>query len=226
MNSTSSLIKPLVVAALLSTAGLSQAAITVYTDLAAFNAATSAQGTDTYTGLTLTNITPSPTTRPAGPYSYTADAAPLGSLFGGGTTANPFLATNSYSDTIIFNAFSAGVAAIGGNFFGSNIAGLFTVGTMRLVGTDSFGAVSTQTINDATTSSFLGFVSTGVMSSLTLCSINMVTGTCGPGSTPFVWPSVDNLVLGKAVAVVPEPSTYAMLLAGLGAVGFVARRRS
>jgi hypothetical protein len=28
-----------------------------------------------------------------------------------------------------------------------------------------------------------------------------------------------------AVAAVPEPSTYAMLLAGLGAVGFIARRR-
>ncbi len=32
-------------------------------------------------------------------------------------------------------------------------------------------------------------------------------------------------VEGSAVVAVPEPSTYAMLLAGLGAVGFVARRR-
>ncbi|MCB1995276.1 MAG: PEP-CTERM sorting domain-containing protein, partial [Rhodoferax sp.] len=36
------------------------------------------------------------------------------------------------------------------------------------------------------------------------------------------WPTVDDLT----VAAVPEPGTYAMLLAGLAAVGFVARRRN
>ncbi|KQW51669.1 MULTISPECIES: PEP-CTERM sorting domain-containing protein [unclassified Roseateles] len=35
--------------------------------------------------------------------------------------------------------------------------------------------------------------------------------------------AIDNLSL--SVTAVPEPSTYAMLLAGLGAVGFIARRR-
>ena len=33
-------------------------------------------------------------------------------------------------------------------------------------------------------------------------------------------------ITGNAVPAVPEPETYALLLAGLGAVGFVARRRS
>ncbi|MCV2353761.1 PEP-CTERM sorting domain-containing protein [Paucibacter sp. B2R-40] len=38
--------------------------------------------------------------------------------------------------------------------------------------------------------------------------------------------AIDNVTFSvDAVAAVPEPSTYAMLLAGLGAVGFVARRR-
>jgi len=36
--------------------------------------------------------------------------------------------------------------------------------------------------------------------------------------------SIDNVVL-TATAPVPEPETYAMMLAGLGAVGFMARRR-
>ncbi len=36
--------------------------------------------------------------------------------------------------------------------------------------------------------------------------------------------NVDNLVLSPA-APVPEPQTYAMLLIGLGLIGFMARRR-
>ena len=35
---------------------------------------------------------------------------------------------------------------------------------------------------------------------------------------------IDNINFDQ-VAVVPEPETYAMLLAGLGLVGFMARRR-
>lgn len=37
--------------------------------------------------------------------------------------------------------------------------------------------------------------------------------------------AIDNVTLSVAVTAVPEPQTYAMLLAGLFAVGFVARRR-
>jgi PEP-CTERM motif len=229
MNFKSFLVKPLVAAALIATAGASQAAITVYTSLAAFTAATSAPGTDTFAGLSVTAGTPSPITRSAGAYGYTADAGPAGTFFAGGTLANPFLSTNTFSDTITFNAFTGGVAAIGGNFFGSNLAGAFLSGNMTLVATDSLGAVNTQTLVAATQTNFLGFVSTGTMSSLTLCAVNATLGRCvGPLDTavaPFVWPSADNLVLAKAVSAIPEPSTYAMLMAGLGAVGFIARRR-
>jgi hypothetical protein len=35
----------------------------------------------------------------------------------------------------------------------------------------------------------------------------------------------DDLVIGVNIAPIPEPETYAMLLAGLGLMGFVARRR-
>ena len=35
----------------------------------------------------------------------------------------------------------------------------------------------------------------------------------------------DDMVVGLRVAAIPEPETYALLLAGLGAVGFIARRR-
>ncbi|MCZ8077535.1 MAG: FxDxF family PEP-CTERM protein, partial [Paucibacter sp.] len=36
--------------------------------------------------------------------------------------------------------------------------------------------------------------------------------------------AIDNLSI-QTVSAVPEPGTYAMLLAGLGCVGFIARRR-
>jgi hypothetical protein len=45
-----------------------------------------------------------------------------------------------------------------------------------------------------------------------------------PTTGGFLWPTVDNLVLA-APAPVPEPVTSAMLLLGLGALGFTARSR-
>jgi hypothetical protein len=222
MVSKSFMFKPLAAAALLAVAGVSQAAITVFTSQAAFLAATTAPGVDTYTGFSITGSTASPLPpRSAGPYTYTATSfdftanAPS-SFFGAGSTANPWLSTNSATDSITFNTFVGGVQAIGGNFFGSDISGLFSAGDVTLVATDSLGATSTQTIVGATTSSFLGFVSTGSISSLVLSAVQ-------PAAT-FLWPTADNLTLAR-VSAVPEVQTYAMMLAGLGLMGFMARRR-
>lgn len=38
--------------------------------------------------------------------------------------------------------------------------------------------------------------------------------------------AMDNLAINEVVSAVPEPETYAMLLAGLGLIGFMARRRN
>lgn len=46
----------------------------------------------------------------------------------------------------------------------------------------------------------------------------------GPGWPPI--PNDDKYTLQVQVTAVPEPETYAMLLAGLGLVGFIARRRN
>ena len=204
------------IAALIAVSGVSYAGPTVYTTSASFASATTAQGVDTYTGFSITGSTPSPITRSAGAYTYTA-AASTSSFFGAGTTVNPWLSTNIATDSVTFSGFTAGVNAIGGNFFDSDINGAFALGDIMLTATDSTGS-TTFTITGATTSSFLGFVSsTGSILSLVVSAVQ-------PANP--IWPTIDNLTLAHAaVTAVPEPETYALMLAGLGVLGFVARRR-
>jgi len=51
----------------------------------------------------------------------------------------------------------------------------------------------------------------------------VVSGTIGSGSSPL--PNLAILGMSYTVTAVPEAETYAMMLAGLGVVGFVAARR-
>jgi hypothetical protein len=55
---------------------------------------------------------------------------------------------------------------------------------------------------------------------------SLVLSAVQPAAGPL-WPTADNLTLatGLVAAPVPEPETYALLLSGLGVLGFVARRR-
>jgi len=210
-------IKRLACAALTMMAGGSQAALTVFTSQASFLGSVSSPGVDGFNGFSITDSTPSPLSRVAGSYTYTASTGSSG-FFGAGTNADPWLSTDTNTDSITFSGFGAGVSAIGGNFFGSELEGAFVTGTISLTATDSFGAITTQNIVNATTNSFLGFVSTGALTSLVVSAIQ-------PPSD-FVWPTVNNLILAQAVSPsVPEPQTYALMLAGLGLVGLIARRR-
>ena len=216
MTTKKFLLTPLALATLFAVSGAANAALTSYTSQASFLSTITAVGVDTYTGFSIVGATPSPITRSAGAYTYTA-AASTSSFFGAGTVADPWLSTNVATDSITFSGFAPGIAGIGGNFFGSDINGLFAAGNITLQATDSLGATLTQTITGATVSSFLGFRSTGTIASLVVTSVQ--------GATPL-WPTVDNLTMGvAAVGNVPEPETYALMLAGLGGVGFMARRR-
>jgi hypothetical protein len=181
-------LRSLVIVGLLGLAGAAQAAITVYTSQAAFLAAVTAPGIDTFIGFSITVSTPSPINRTAGPYSYTA-AVSTTSFFGAGTTADPWLSTNTATDTITFNAFPANVRAIGGFFFGSNISGNSVTGDITVVATDG-GGTSMQTIVGATTSSFRGFVSTGPLTSLTVTSVQPASG--------ILWPTVNDFILATS----------------------------
>jgi len=71
-----------------------------------------------------------------------------------------------------------------------------------------------------------GPASTGAVGSYSLNDIGpltlTVTNTSGAPLTSFL----DSGVTVYSASVVPEPGIYALLLAGLGVIGFVARRRS
>lgn len=214
MPSTRFLIKLAGAAAAVVLSGSAHAAITVFTTPASFAIATTASATDTFASLPIDFID-SPNTRVVSSYGYTASAT--GGLFGGGTAANPWLSTNLSGVPLTFTGFTGPVSAIGGVFFGSDISGSFLAGqSLTLTATDSLGATSIQTITGATQTSFLGFASTG-----TLVSLGVSIGN----SAAFT--AADNLVLAQSLttAPIPEPESYAMLLAGLAAVGAVARRR-
>jgi hypothetical protein len=63
----------------------------------------------------------------------------------------------------------------------------------------------------------------GVVSSVKLTVSNQLFATTGPGSTAEIWKDLVNLHV--VTSPVPEAETYAMMLAGLGLVAFMARRR-
>ena len=191
----------------------SLAAITIYTTEAEFLAAVGTVGVDTFNDFNILGTTAS-ITRSAGAFGYTATAP--NNFFGAGSAVDRWLSTNTATDTITFNNFTGGVSAFGGLFFSSNLSGLYTPGSVVLTATDSSGTVS-RTIFGTTTSTFLGFVSTGPLLSTTLTSVLPTEG--------FVWPTANNLMLaGRAtMGAVPEPTTWAMMLVGFAGVGFSMR---
>jgi hypothetical protein len=205
MRTKLSLTKLSAAAALLCAAAAAQADITVYTNQADFLAAVSAPGVDTFDDLTLANLGDS-LNRSAGAYTYNVYSG-TGLYGAGGDGGDYWLSNNQLTNPIVFSNFGSGVSAFGGNFFGSDVFGQYVLGNVILTAID--GSVVTYNLDNATTTDFLGFVSTTPLSAVTL----------GAGVGGY-WPTANNVVLA-----VPEPATYGMLLAGLGFVGLMSRRR-
>jgi hypothetical protein len=200
-----SLLKPLCAAALLCAAAAAQADITVYTSEAAFLAAVQAPGVDTYNDLT---VMPYGETlnRSAGAYTYNVYSAT--GLYGAGSPGDAWLSNNTGIAPLVFSNFGGGVSAFGGNFFGSDVFGQYKGGNLILTAID--GTALSYGLDNAVATDFLGFVSTAPLLAVTVAT----DGGLG------VWPTANNVVLA-----VPEPATYGMLLAGLGFVGLMSRRR-
>jgi hypothetical protein len=132
------------------------------------------------------------------------------------------LTVDGNTDTLTFANFSAPVVAFGVRFFLSELtAGNAVAGSMTVSATDVNGLSQSYTYNQTVSAGeaiFLRLTSTAALSSVELVP---PTPPVFPAGNPNVFATADNLVL----AAVPEPETYALMLAGLGLLGFVARRR-
>lgn len=211
----------LALAALLAFTGAAQATIAVYTTQASFLAAVGSAGTDTFDDLSYVARSPSPLARTAGSHSYTAEAGPTSDFYPAASLdgSDVFLAPTARADTLYASGFSAGVNAVGGFFFGTDLNGAATPAALLTVSvTDSSGTFTQSLLNPgAPNTTFRGFVSTGGLSLLTV----WVGAAQGVGEVD-VWPAVNNLTLAVAV---PEPQSYALMLGGLALLGWAARRQ-
>jgi len=209
-------LKSLTLAVLLCTAtAAAQADVTVFTDRASFLAALTLPGVDTFDDLSVKQ-TDTPLFRFAGPYSYQASAGPVSDFFPAGSATDTWLANTVASDTITFSNFAAGMRAFGGNFFGSDINGAFLPGQTMVLTANDGTTMRTVNLLNTNTMTFLGFIADNALTSVTLRPDGL------PGN--IYWVTANNVTMGVVTAV-PEPETYAMLLAGLTLVGFGARRR-
>jgi hypothetical protein len=205
-------------AVFLLAASAAHADITTYTNQSAYLGAVGTTGVDTFDDLDI-DAYDGPLTRTAGGYEYTVGAAPTSPILYGASDdgSDIWLSANNRFDLLTFSP-STPVAGLGGFFFGSDLFGFSTPASyLTLSATDSTGATVTFTLDTPELNSFVGFVSTG----------SLVSFSVTAGNQPGVWATVNDLHLsGAAVTTpVPEPETYGMMLAGLGLLGFIARRK-
>lgn len=189
------------------------ATVTLFTDRAAFLAAVLNPGTDTFDDLPA-GLLPATLDRTAGSYGYTV-SAPNGLFSGSLGAGDVFMIANRSTNSLLFSGFTGGVGAIGADIFAADFPGVFAAVSSISVVFEAGGNENVFVITNPTATSFFGIRSTSGLTSFAIVGPGTIDG-------PFRWPSANNLVLAAAI---PEPATWAMLIAGFGLVGVAARRR-
>lgn len=188
--------------------GSAQAAFTVFTDRAAFNAASVTPAVDTFDALSNVAFLSSPAQRTAGPYSYRASA--VGDFYVLQHAPGQVWLSTFNLVPITLSNFSSSVLAVGGSFFGVDSSDTVLNGRSITVQANSAGGSLTQVFANVQPSSFMGFVSTTPITSL-------VVSISGTGA----YVTMNDVVL----AAVPEPASVLMMLAGGLALAAVVRLR-
>ena len=218
-------------AALFAMAGSAQATTTFFTSQDAYLSYLGRPVTDDFSDLagSVGQGLGTPLPRSAGSFGYNVYAyyffpgsESADGLAATGTLDNPTLSTYNNWSTLILDDFTGGANAIGFNTWGEATNGDFVAGqTMEIEILDSTGAdqVFHYVPTDTGDGSFVGMISTG-----TIKIVNM-TVVPNPNLSDEPFATMDNVTMGQAVAVVPEPADYALMLGGLAVLGAVMRRR-
>ena len=202
-----------------------QATIKEYTTRSSFATAVLDSDTDMFADLD-SQLVPTPLDRPMGRFSYSinATAGTQSDLIYGlpsAPSSDPatWLTTNAVESVVTFSGFAPDVNGIGASFFTTTFAGdiwLYPDAALRVTARFASGSVS-KVLSQTTDTSFLGFVSTDQLLTLTIAAIQPASG--GP-----YWLTVGGLTVAS-LSPVPEASTAALLSVGLSMIGWLARGR-
>jgi len=169
-------------------------------------------------------------------YNPNGVAATLGPVVGGredaminttaGTLTATFLGFEAIdTDTFTFTLSSGTLSNKGA--LNASISGPVTAGPLNFTFADLFQGTAIgngQNLGDFTSYAVLGSFAGAVFTPFTLGgTYDLILGF---NDGMRVDNDYDDIVIGLKVAAIPEPEAYALMLAGLAAVGFVSRRRS
>ena len=185
-------------------------ATTIYTNQAAFLAATQpGYYLETFNSLPQFTQLASPLSFSSSGFSYNA-TAPTAGFFNIGPSGDTWLSTFHEFDPIIFNFTSNNVTSVGGFFFLTDLTGNVAGGTVTV----TLNNGKMFSVTDASSTSFIGFT-TGV-------PIQSLTVTPPSSGATLVFATVNDFITGKAV---PETGSSALLL-GFGMAGLLGVGRS
>jgi hypothetical protein len=142
-----------------------------------------------------------------------------------GTLTATFLGFEALdTDTFTFSLGSGTLSNKG--TVGDSISGNVGAGMLNFTFRDTFAGTligNGQSLGDFTSYAVLGSFVGSVFTPFTLG--NTYDLILGFNDGLRVDADYDDMVIGVRVAAIPEPESYALMLAGLAAVGFIARRR-